>query len=209
MPKQVTDSLPAKTKERQTLELGTFRNMSLRPRAGMALFRAVMHNPMDHLTEEFIDKMVESIDAGNFPETAAASLGIPGPLWQKWYDAGCQICTLIQDDPTMIHMMSTDEEMLVMLFQAVAAALAQYEQMAVARIEQAAMYDWAAGAWLLAKKFPNRWGNKPEQSVVINNTNQGVLAVTPQQPEGQWLQTFEQAKIADGSTPKSQEGPTK
>lgn len=195
---QVTEFRQKERKDLQT----NLKGAVMRPRAGMALFRAVMHSPMSHLNEEFIEKMVEKLDQGNFPETAAASLGIPRDLWQKWYDAGMQICTLVQDDPTNLDMMSDDEEKLVLLFQAVSQALSDYELKAVGRIEEAARYDWAAGAWLLAKRFPERWGKQRESGagvVINNNVNQGVLAVAPQEPQAQWLENFQNAKIADGS----------
>lgn len=189
-----------KTSQKKDLQ-SNLRGAVMRPRAGMALFRAIMHSPMEHLDEAFIENMVAAIDIGNFPETAAASLGIPPALWQKWYDAGMQICVLIQDDPTNLHMMSDDEEKLLLLFQAVSQALSDYELKAVGRIEEAARYDWAAGAFLLAKRFPERWGKQRESGAGVtsnNNVNQGVLAVSPQEPQSQWLENFQDAKIADG-----------
>lgn len=202
MAEQVTDIGQEKKSGKLRVVLDTgYKGFTLRPREGMALFRAILHDPLEHLTDDFILTMTELLEEGNFPETAAASLGIPKSMWDKWMTAGQQLMQLTQDDPQSINMMSDDEEKLMCLAIATTQALAHYEQKQVARIEQASRYDWAAGAWLLAKRFPERWGKGRDQAAtqinvgVNTNVNTGVLAVSPPEQQEKWLETFQEVKL--------------
>lgn len=183
-----------------TLTTG-YKGFTLRPREGMLLFRAVMRNPVDQINEDFIQLMVDMVEAGNFPQTAAATLGIPEMIWEKWWDAGCRLIMMIKDDPDSINLMNDEEERIVTLVANITRAVAENERALVSRIEFASRFDWSAGAWLLSKLQPEKWGKRrdqPEQIINNNvNVNTGVLAVAPQQPKDQWLESFKHVKLVE------------
>lgn len=211
MPQQVTDMATEVSGDRlnkqksegskKTVLTTGYKGFTLRPREGMALFRAVMANPMSQLDDDFIEQMTLMVEAGNFPETAAASLGIPEHLWTKWWEAGCKLMQLVQNDPKSINLMSYDEENLMMLVVSVGRAMAENERALVARVEYASRFDWAAAAWLLSKLQPEKWGKRrdmPEQNITVNNTvNTGVLAVAPQQKKDDWLNNFKDVQLIE------------
>ena len=177
------------------------RHMAIRPRSGLALFRAIMADPMQHLTEELIDKLHDLVAAGNYPESAAVSLGIPQPVWKRWWETGQKLVMAIEDDPGIMKMMSDDEEMILMMTQAVITATMQCEQGAVAKIMAAGNFDWAACAWWLAKMHPEKWGRPREAPSASKQTgaitdNSGVLAVSAPQPVEDWLKNNQEKSLA-------------
>lgn len=169
-------------------------NTAVRPRSGMALFRAIMSDPMDYLDEDMIEGVAGLIRRGNYPESAAAALGIPSGVWKRWYEAGQKLIMAIEEDPKLLEIMSEDEEKLVTLTQAVVQATVECEQEALGKIMAAGNFDWAACAWWLSKMHPEKWGRAREAVGSVNkdasekiNDNTGVLAVSAPLPVTDWL----------------------
>jgi hypothetical protein len=166
--------------------------VAIRPRSNLELYRAVMANPMDHLTEDTMTKIHASIMAGNYPETAAQSCGIPQALWTIWQQAGGALMAAVQADPSCMGRITDDEEKLLMLALTVNDAMVQVELEAVGIIKAAGRYDWAAVVWWLSKQHPGRWGRLREtvSSAPASESSQqsgGVLAVEPPQAVDTWL----------------------
>jgi hypothetical protein len=177
-------------------------NTAIRPRSGLALFRAIMSDPMDYLDEEMIERIANLVRKGNYPDSAAASLGIPGGVWKRWYEAGQKLIMAIEDDPKLLEIMSDDEEKLVVLTQAVVQATVECEQEALGKIMAAGNFDWAACAWWLSKMHPEKWGRAREAVGSASKTdsekisdNSGVLAVAAPLPVGEWLETHQEQKL--------------
>lgn len=167
---------------------------AIRPRSGIAMFKAIMTDPMEYLDGEMIESIANLVRRGNYPESAAAALGIPGGVWKRWFEAGQKLIMAVEDDPKLLDIMSDDEEKLVLLAQAVIQATVEVEQDAVGKIMAAGNFDWAACAWWLSKMHPEKWGRAREAVGTTNkettekiNDNSGVLAVAAPMPVANWL----------------------
>lgn len=178
-------------------------NTAVRPRSGMAMFRAIMSDPMNHLDEDMIQGIADLVRRGNYPESAAAALGIPSGVWKRWFETGQKLIMSIEDDPKLLDIMSDDEERLVMLTQAVVQATVEVEQEAVGKIMAASNFDWAACAWWLSKMFPDKWGRAREAVGQTSkddtgkiNDNTGVLAVVAPVPVSDWLLANQDKNLA-------------
>ncbi len=172
-----------------------------RPRDGLVMFRAVMSSPMEHLTEEFISQMYLLVSVGHYPETAAASLGIPSQVWKRWWEMGQKLIATLENQPDLIHMMSEDEANILMLVQNVVAAMMEAEMEALEKIKAAGNFDWAALAWWLAKMHPEKYGKlreMPKNGAAQQQIgpNSGVLAVGEAQPVEQWLESNQDRDLA-------------
>lgn len=179
------------------------RNMAIRPRSGIAMFRAIMTDPMDYLTEDMIEDIGQLVRRGNYPESAAAALGIPAVVWKRWFEAGQKLIMAVNDDPKLLDVMSDDEERLITLAQVVVQSTVDVEQEAVGKIMAAGNFDWAACAWWLSKMFPEKWGRAREAVGSTNKEsadkigdNSGVLAVAAPMPVDDWLSAHQNTDLA-------------
>jgi hypothetical protein len=98
------------------------------------------------LTPELAKRILDSIRAGNYLETSAAFAGISKVTLFEWLKRGHTQKTGIHRD----------------FLRSVEKALAEAEVRDVLIITQAAQKAWQAAAWRLERKFPARWGRKPE-----------------------------------------------
>jgi len=98
---------------------------------------------------EIAEKIVNFLRAGAFIETAAAAAGITKKTFYTWLKRGAR----------------AETGLLREFSDAVAEAQGTFEVMATAGIAGAAQDgNWQAWAWLLERKFPQRWGKKLEVS---------------------------------------------
>lgn len=102
------------------------------------------------LTPELQAKIVQTIQAGNYIETAAAFVGVSKPTLYDWMKRG--------------HAQKTGQ--FRDFLNAVQMALASAETRDVALIAKAATEDWKAAAWRLERKFPDRWGRRDKVTVL-------------------------------------------
>lgn len=94
------------------------------------------------LTEEIAQKLVRAIRAGNYIETACAYAGINPSTFYRWLEKGEK---------------SSREDFRNFARQ-VREAMAEAEIVSVAKIKQTE--DWRAQAWLLERRFADRWGKR-------------------------------------------------
>jgi len=93
-------------------------------------------------SEEIVRKLIASIQAGNYIETACRYAGISHTTFYRWLEKGEKSRSgKFRDFVRQI------EE-----------ALAISEQKMVLEINKAE--DWRAKAWLLERRFPERWGRR-------------------------------------------------
>jgi hypothetical protein len=96
------------------------------------------------LTPEVQDKIVKALRAGNYRTTAAKVAGIHDATfynWIKWGEA--------QKKGRYFE-----------FFEAVKKAEAEGEAALIATINVASKDTWQAAAWILERKYPDRWGRK-------------------------------------------------
>lgn len=101
------------------------------------------------LTPEVSERIVRAIRAGNYPEVAAAHAGIHASTYYRWMERGALAGEAPEDDPYR-HFRAE-----------VARALADSEAAEVGLVVQAARGgDWRAAAWVLERRFPDRWARR-------------------------------------------------
>lgn len=112
------------------------------------------------LTPELHADIVRTIKAGNYLETAAAMAGVERLTLREWIKKG------VRAKSGAYHAFALDIEQ----------AMAHAEVVDVLGIRKAGEKEWTARAWLLERRFPDRWGRK-SADVTIN------LVQTPQWQE--------------------------
>jgi hypothetical protein len=115
-------------------------------------------------TKDAIKKsIVEHLEVGNTIETSAFKSGIGRTTYYNWYNADEKFATACNEA----------------IAKAEEALLNQIMGMAIRRD------DWRAPAWILERRFPDRWGAKQELKVETNTKSDGTKEV---------LQMLEQIK---------------
>ena len=109
------------------------------------------------LTPELHADIVRTIKAGNYIETAAAMAGINRDTFREWVRQG------VRHPKGKYGSFAKDIEQ----------AMAHAEVIDVLGIRKAGEKEWTARAWLLERRFPDRWGKRGSE-VTIN------LVQTPQ-----------------------------
>ncbi len=101
------------------------------------------------LTAEVSEKIVRAIRAGNYPEVAAGHAGIHPATYYRWMERGALEGDAAEDDPYRRFRSEVDR------------ALSDAEATEVGLIVKAARDgDWRAAAWLLERRFADRWGRR-------------------------------------------------
>ncbi len=104
------------------------------------------------------NKIISVIRAGNYIETAAACAGINKSTLYDWLKRGEREKQRVAQNPR--YKIRKSEKPYVEFSNAVEKALAEAEARGVMLISNAAKTQWQAAAWMLERKFPDRWGRK-------------------------------------------------
>lgn len=106
------------------------------------------------ISKKIVDTLAKYIRAGAHLDTAAARAGISKQTLHTWLKAAARgDGTPLQND----------------LLEAVDLALADFEHGAVLGIMKASTTQWQAGAWLLERKFPDRYGMRNRTEITGAN----------------------------------------
>ncbi len=101
------------------------------------------------LTHEVSEKIVRAIRAGNYPEVAARHAGVHPSTYYRWMERGALEGEAPEDDPYRHFRSEVDR------------AIADAEAAEVGLVVKAARDgDWRAAAWLLERRFGDRWGRR-------------------------------------------------
>jgi hypothetical protein len=98
------------------------------------------------LTPDVQETIVKALLAGNYAITAAACAGIDASTYYRWLERGDPEGTAKGDAPYREFRATVER------------AKAQAEVGMVTRIALAGEDHWSAIAWLLARRWPQRWG---------------------------------------------------
>jgi hypothetical protein len=109
------------------------------------------------LTRRVHAEILESLEGGNYLETAAAFAGVTKQSVHNWIRLGRQLSGRLEAGEKMGEL-TTDERRLVRFFDEVLIARAAGEMKLVGQIDDAATHDWRAAAWRLERMFPERYG---------------------------------------------------
>ncbi len=101
------------------------------------------------LTAEVSEKIVRAIRAGNYPEVAAGHAGVHPATYYRWMERGALEGSAPEDDPYRQFRSEVER------------AIADAEAAEVGLVIKAARDgDWRAAAWLLERRFGDRWGRR-------------------------------------------------
>lgn len=104
----------------------------------------MMRHKNTKLTEEKIQLASKLIGAGNTIQTIYGALGISKQTWYNWLNKGEKAKSGIYRE----------------LWEEVQKAESRAETRYVTIIAQAAEENWQAAAWMLERKYPERWSKK-------------------------------------------------
>lgn len=124
-------------------------------------------------TEEMIQKICGLLRQGNYFDVACRSFGINPTTALEWIARG----EGRSDMPSAPHFVKFSEE--------VRKAVAVAEPLLINEIQRAAKNgQWTAAAFILERKFPNRWGRK-DQKLVRHEHEQlpSPVRATPEDPD--------------------------
>jgi hypothetical protein len=123
------------------------------------------------LTPEITAILAEAIRAGGTREAAAARAGIGPSTLYDWLKRG-----------------DTGDERYQEFSEAIKKAEADLEAKALGLILDAAGKSWQAAAWLLERRFPDRWGRRlPEDIAPPDAAGRGPVILPADSPEWQEL----------------------
>jgi len=106
------------------------------------------------LSPEVHQAVITAVQAGNYLDTAAAFAGVSRDSLHEWARRGARERRRIdRGEPPRL-----EETPYLEFSDALKRALAQAEVADVAQIAKASTEHWQAAAWMLERKFPQRWG---------------------------------------------------
>lgn len=136
--------------------------------------------PGDKLTEEVLAKLVEYIRNGNYPEVAAAAVGINSSTFYRWRKSGKELLDLFpQIDPAdfpeeiIPPEFSPREWRLFRLEIEIQQAEAQAEAYAVLTVRKHMPEQWTAAMTFLERRHPDRW-RKRQTIDMPGQTSSGI-----------------------------------
>lgn len=122
-----------------------------------------------YLTQDLIKQISSLILAGAYVETACAAVGISKVIYYEWLKLGNKRKNCSPEDRKHIDILYEQ------FTDAINKAVVQAELRDIVRIDKAAETTWAAAAWKLERKHPERWGRKVRIDGEVNqNIKQDV-----------------------------------
>jgi transposase len=133
-------------------------------------------------TPERAARIVEALQIGAYRETAAEYGGISTRCFYDWIDLGTKALEDGEDGerpPLNAEALAADPDAdpilppiqtFAQFVQAVKDAEAQTEVRSLSIIQTASTETWQAAAWLLERKFPNRYGRRMQAAVEVGGT---------------------------------------
>ncbi|MBM3268913.1 MAG: helix-turn-helix domain-containing protein [Candidatus Sericytochromatia bacterium] len=119
------------------------------------------------LTPEAAEIVATAIRAGASREAAAAQAGIARSTLYDWCKRG-----------------ESGDEQFTWFSDTLKKAEADLEAKALAHILEAAGKSWQAAAWLLERRFPDRWGRRPPEDLApLDPHEQGPVILPADSPE--------------------------
>ena len=117
------------------------------------------------LTPETQARIVDAIRDGMTYETACALSSITYSTFRNWIIAG----------------ENTGDGIYYEFLQSVKKANAEAEAELVQRIKSAGQREWQANAWILERRYPDRWGRRDRTEAVTTNFNIDLETLTDEQ----------------------------
>ena len=104
------------------------------------------------LTDELAQRMLQVIRSGGYDEAACALVGVSQQVFREWMRRGNPEGTAPLDEPFRRFRAEVEK------------ARAESEARSVAVIANAAPKNWQAAAWLLERRWPERWARVSQRA---------------------------------------------
>ncbi len=127
------------------------------------------------LTAAVQKKIVASLRAGNWTKTAAQAGGITEACFYNWLARGENEAERVAADPR--RRIKDIERPFVEFFESVTRAKGEAESNAVQAIAKAGKKDWRAFAWLLERRYSDRWANTHRVEVQVEKEFDAMLGL--------------------------------
>lgn len=123
------------------------------------------HDPDDHQAR--IERLKAALGSGAHLSTAASYAGVSPSTLSKWIKEGQrlrEVLEAVRSDPDDTREPSPQEWELIWLTEELEAAEAKAEHGLVEIVQGAAQEEWKAAAWLLERRFKERWARRSEMT---------------------------------------------
>ena len=114
--------------------------------------------PVNKLTAEVQDQIVQALRLGAHLETAAAYAGVTARTVREWRQRGRTEQARVDGGEAKAP--APKERKYVLFAAAVEKALADAELRYIGIVGKAALSQWQASAWMLERRHPERWGRR-------------------------------------------------
>ena len=138
------------------------------------------------LTSELQTKICDIVSTGNYIETACQACGLTKQTYFNWLKWGEEGKIGINFD----------------FFDAVKKAEAQAENELVETIKKASRTTWQASAWLLERKQPGKWGQRPIEHKLVGDIIVRTLIPRPEYPKIETKELAKELKEGEGADTK-------
>jgi hypothetical protein len=113
------------------------------------------------LSEEAIEDVCRLVSEGHYVVTVCQMKGITRPTYYNWKDRGQEIEEKIENGKIKKSKLKKKDKLYLKFWQDIQKAEAMGEISNVSNIKKAGDEgDWRASAWLLEKKYPEKFGKK-------------------------------------------------
>lgn len=128
------------------------------------------------MNAEIIKEVSRLLPKTLYLETVADALGVHRTTFWRWYKRGLKEFKRLAKNPR--SKTKASESLFLDFCNAVKKGLAESELAAVSNIKRAGRKNWTASAWLLERRWPERWG-KPEidSGVILGSSGRVVVEV--------------------------------
>lgn len=128
------------------------------------------------LTPARIERVCDSLRAGNFFKVACRAANLSESCGRKWLRRGREEAEA-REDREDTGEDAPDDLLFLQFFHAVTRAECEAEAGAVAGILAAGRADWRALAWYLERKHPDHWGRVDRLKAQITGKDEGPFEV--------------------------------
>ncbi|NIM50412.1 MAG: hypothetical protein GTO22_14375 [Gemmatimonadales bacterium] len=115
------------------------------------------------LTREVLAELTRVLSSGCHIETACHFVGVSKPSMHRWVRAGQKLEADIEAGVPIDPERREREQIYLEFRHALKESIAKAEIGSLATIRNAAKEKWQAAAWILERRFPDRWGRTIQQ----------------------------------------------
>lgn len=117
------------------------------------------------LTPQIIEDFARILSTVLYLETVGDYLGVERTTWRKWLKRGAAEVARLHKPGEVPN---KREELFVQFFHTVKKARAEGEFCHLSTLRKASQEKWQAAAWILERRYPEKWGQKTHLDATIS-----------------------------------------